>query len=194
MSHKCKVILVGEAGVGKTCLIKQYVYKTFDSEEIPTIAGVELYKELNLNNEKIRLTIWDTCGQERFRSINKIFMNKSNIVILVYDITKSESFKELQNYWYKTVVSNLGKDIIYGVAANKTDLFADEKVNAKDGFNYAQSIGAIFKETSSTIHDSIEELFKGLAMKYLKKFSKNKKNGTFDIKNSKKNEKKKSMC
>ncbi len=193
MSDKCKVILVGEAGVGKTCLIKQYLYKTFDSEEIPTIAGVESYKELHLDNEKLKLTIWDTCGQERFRSINKIFMNKSNIVIFVYDITKIESFQELQNYWYKNVVSNLGKDIIYGVAANKTDLFADEKVNSNDGYNYAQSIGAIFKETSSTIHDSIQELIEELAKKYLKKYSKNNKN-VFEINNNKTNKKKKQMC
>ena len=193
MSDKCKVILVGEAGVGKTCLIKQYLYKTFDSEEIPTIAGVESYKELHLDNEKLKLTIWDTCGQERFRSINKIFMNKSNIVIFVYDITKIESFQELQNYWYKNVVSNLGKDIIYGVAANKTDLFADEKVNSNDGYNYAQSIGAIFKETSSTIHDSIQELMEELAKKYLKKYSKNNKN-VFEINNNKTNKKKKQMC
>ena len=194
MSYKCKVILVGEAGVGKTCLIKQYIYKTFDSEEIPTIAGVELYKELILNNEKIKLTIWDTCGQERFRSINKIFMNKSNIVILVYDITKRESFEELQNYWYKNVVSNLGNDIIYAVAANKTDLFADEKVHANDGFKYAQSIGAVFKETSSTTHDSIEELFEELAIKFLKKNSKNYKKQNFEINYDKKNGKKKKMC
>ena len=193
MSDKCKVILVGEAGVGKTCLIKQYLYKTFDSEEIPTIAGVESYKELHLDNEILKLTIWDTCGQERFRSINKIFMNKSNIVIFVYDITKIESFQELQNYWYKNVVSNLGKDIIYGVAANKTDLFADEKVNSNDGYNYAQSIGAIFKETSSTIHDSIQELMEELAKKYLKKYSKNNKN-VFEINNNKTNKKKKQMC
>ena len=193
MSDKCKVILVGEAGVGKTCLIKQYLYKTFDSEEIPTIAGVESYKELHLDNEKLKLTIWDTCGQERFRSINKIFMNKSNIVIFVYDITKIESFQELQNYWYKNVVSNLGKDIIYGVAANKTDLFADEKVNSNDGYNYAQSIGAIFKETSSTIHDSIQELMEELAKKYLKKYSKNNKN-VFEINNNKTNKKKKQIC
>ena len=188
-----KVVLVGEAGVGKTCLIKQYLYKTFDSEEIPTIAGVESYKELHLDNEILKLTIWDTCGQERFRSINKIFMNKSNIVIFVYDITKIESFQELQNYWYKNVVSNLGKDIIYGVAANKTDLFADEKVNSNDGYNYAQSIGAIFKETSSTIHDSIQELIEELAKKYLKKYSKNNKN-VFEINNNKTNKKKKQMC
>ena len=193
MSDKCKVILVGEAGVGKTCLIKQYLYKTFDSEEIPTIAGVESYKELHLDNEILKLTIWDTCGQERFRSINKIFMNKSNIVIFVYDITKIESFQELQNYWYKNVVSNLGKDIIYGVAANKTDLFADEKVNSNDGYNYAQSIGAIFKETSSTIHDSIQELIEELAKKYLKKYSKNNKN-VFEINNNKTNKKKKQIC
>ena len=120
-------------------------------------------------------------------------MNKSNIVIFVYDITKIESFQELQNYWYKNVVSNLGKDIIYGVAANKTDLFADEKVNSNDGYNYAQSIGAIFKETSSTIHDSIQELMEELAKKYLKKYSKNNKN-VFEINNNKTNKKKKQMC
>ena len=169
MSYKCKVILVGEAGVGKTCIIKQYLDKVFDPEEIPTIAGQEVFKEINIENKLIKLTIWDTCGQERFRSINKIFMKESDIVILVYDKTNMKSFKELKNYWYDNVVSNIGNNFVIGIAGNKYDLLEEEKVHTRDGIQYAKSIGAVFKETSATNHDEIEQLFEELARKFLKK-------------------------
>ena len=173
MAHKCKVILVGEAGVGKTCLIKQYLDRTFDPEEIPTIAGQEVFKEINVENENIKLTIWDTCGQERFRSINKIFMKESDIVILVYDKTNMKSFQELKNYWYDNVVSNIGNNFVIGIAGNKYDLLEEEKVHTHDGIKYAKSIGAIFKETSATSHDEIEQLFEELARKFVNKGNKN---------------------
>ena len=168
MSTKCKVILVGEAGVGKTCIIKQYLDNSFDPEEIPTIAGQEVYKELTIENKSIKLTIWDTCGQEKFRSINKIFMQSSNIVILVYSITDKNSFDQL-NYWYNNVIKNIGNDIIIGIAANKCDLLEDEKVHAQEGINYAEKIGAVFKETTATQHEAIEELFEELCRKFVQK-------------------------
>ena len=128
-NHKFKVILVGESGVGKTCIIKQYIDNNFDSEEIPTIAGQEVFKEIKIGKETVKLTIWDTCGQEQFRSINSIFMKKSNIVIFVYDITNQKSFDELKDYWSKEVMNYLGKDVVFAVAGNKSDLYEDQVIN-----------------------------------------------------------------
>ena len=188
MSLNCKIILVGEAGVGKTCIIKQYIDNNFDSEEIPTIAGQEVFKEITIGKDTIKLTIWDTCGQENFRSINSIFMKKSNIVIFVYDITNKKSFTELKDYWYSFISNNIDNDTVYGVAANKTDLIIDEKVHADEGNKYAESIHAIFKETSATRHEEIEEFFEELILEYLKKNNKKKvKNKNFELKKSKKN-------
>ena len=189
MSLNCKIILVGEAGVGKTCIIKQYIEKTFDSEEITTFAGNEMFKKLTIDQKTVNVRIWDTCGQEKFRSVNKLFMKKSDIVIFVYDITNKKSFTELKDYWYSFISNNIDNDTVYGVAANKTDLIIDEKVHADEGNKYAESIHAIFKETSATRHEEIEEFFEELILEYLKKNNKKKvKNKNFKLnKNQKKN-------
>ncbi len=168
-NNKFKVILVGESGVGKTCIIKQYIENSFDSEEIPTIAGQEVFKEIQIGKETVKLTVWDTCGQEQFRSINSIFMKKSNIVIFVYDITDQKSFDELKNYWCQEVKSSLGEDVVFAVAGNKSDLYEDQKISAEEGQEFADSINAYFKETTATDNEVITELFYHVAEVCLKK-------------------------
>ena len=168
-NYKFKVILVGESGVGKTCIIKQYIDNNFDSEEIPTIAGQEVFKEITIGKDTIKLTIWDTCGQENFRSINSIFMKKSNIVIFVYDITNKKSFNELKKYWYNEVKSYLGKEVVYAVAGNKSDLYEDQVISANEGKEFADSFNGIFKETTATDYEVISELFYLAAEECLKK-------------------------
>ena len=115
-------------------------------------------------------------------------MKKSDIVIFVYDITNKKSFTELKDYWYSFISNNIDNDTVYGVAANKTDLIIDEKVHADEGNKYAESIHAIFKETSATRHEEIEEFFEELILEYLKKNNKKKvKNKNFELnKNQKK--------
>ena len=189
MSTKCKLILVGEAGVGKTCLIKQYLEKSFDSEEIPTIASQEVFKEITINNQILKLTIWDTCGQEKFRSINKIFMKSSDIVILVYDITDRKSFEEL-DFWYNDVIQNIGNNIVIGIAANKTDLIEDESVHSNEGNKYAEKIGAIFKETTATTHEAIEELIEELSHKFIEKKKNKEQKGNIKVNYNYQNKKK----
>ena len=168
-NHKFKVILVGESGVGKTCIIKQYIDNNFDSEEIPTIAGQEVFKEIKIGKETVKLTIWDTCGQEQFRSINSIFMKKSNIVIFVYDITNQKSFDELKDYWSKEVMNYLGKDVVFAVAGNKSDLYEDQVISADEGIEFAKSINAFFKETTATDNENISDLFNSVTEECLKK-------------------------
>lgn len=103
----CKIILLGESGVGKTCIINRYVEDKFsDEQEISMGAGFSS-KELRLSdNQLCKLDIWDTAGSEKFRSINKIFYQESAIAILVYDITNKKSFEEIQNYWVEEVKNN----------------------------------------------------------------------------------------
>ena len=151
-----------------------------------------MFKKLTIDQKTINVRIWDTCGQEKFRSVNKLFMKKSDIVIFVYDITNKKSFTELKDYWYSFISNNIDNDTVYGVAANKTDLIIDEKVHADEGNKYAESIHAIFKETSATRHEEIEEFFEELILEYLKKNNKKKvKNKNFELN---KNQKKKKCC
>ena len=167
---KCKVTLIGESSVGKTSIIKQYISNTFNQEIQSTIGGEREYKTIEIDGKKIRLAFWDTAGQEKFRSLSRIFINKSNIVIFVYDITQKDSFEKIKEIWYPTTIEILGNDnVVYGIAANKCDLYENEEVKYEEGEAYAKSINAIIKETTAINHKQIEELIIELVNAFLAK-------------------------
>ena len=173
-----KLILVGEAQVGKTAIINQYIQNTFEEEYIATIGQEKQTKEITLKNgTKFKLEIWDTIGQDSYSAANKIFMRNAKIALLVYDITKEESFKNL-NKFYTQVCDINGKDkIIFGVVGNKSDLYEERTVEEEDGQKYATDIGASFFETSAKDHDTIENLFEGICEKLNNKDNKNNNDG-----------------
>ena len=109
----CKVVLLGESGVGKTSIILRYISNIFNPENPSTGGANFTSKTVNFEEEKqkIKFEIWDTAGQEKFRSLAKVFYKNSSICILVYDITKRKTFEELKNYWYEEIKSSAGCDI-----------------------------------------------------------------------------------
>ena len=106
----CKVVLVGESGVGKTCIITQYIDGKFETES-PTSAATFTSKIVNFEKQNIKFDIWDTAGQEIYRSIGKIFYKEAKVIILVYDITDKKSFQEIKDYWYKQVIDNAPSEV-----------------------------------------------------------------------------------
>ena len=120
--YDIKVILLGNSGVGKTNLINRSLGNKFNEEEQTTTSASFFAKELEINNQKCVVNLWDTIGQEKFRHLTKIFFNNSKIAIFVYDITNRESFEQLPS-WIKDVEEQLGPDIVKGVIGNKMDLF-----------------------------------------------------------------------
>ena len=145
-----KIILLGESGVGKTALINVYYGDPF-CEYIPSNQqSLFIFKRININNNNYNIQVWDTAGQEKFRSVNKIFIKDSQIVIFVYDITDRRSFLEL-NFWTEYIEELLGKNITIGIAANKIDLFdtVQECVSKEEGQKYAEEQNAIFRQTSA---------------------------------------------
>ena len=173
-----KLILVGEAQVGKTAIINQYIQNTFEEEYIATIGQEKQTKEITLKNgTKFKLEIWDTIGQDTYSAANKIFIRNAKIALLVYDITKEESFKNL-NKFYTQVCDINGKDkIIFGVVGNKSDLYEERTVEEEDGQKYATDIGASFFETSAKDHDTIENLFLDICEQFIKKVNENNNDG-----------------
>ena len=128
---RCKTIIVGDSGVGKTSIIQRYL-GNFNEKERPTVGASFTNKSAKINDKTILFEIWDTAGQERFRSINSIFYQDASICLLTYDITKKKSFEDLKDYWYKAVVEQSSPNIIFHVVRNKIDLFNEEEVDKNE--------------------------------------------------------------
>ena len=184
--NSIKVILVGESTVGKTSIITQYVENRFEEEHLITIVSDKFPKEFKTKNGEImKVEIWDTAGNEQFRAVNKIFMKSSKIVILVYDITKPNTFESLK-FWYEEVVNlNNKEEMIFAVAGNKSDLYEEQNVSADEGKNYAKSIKAIFGEISAMDHECIEQFFDEIFNAYYDTFLKKDKNEKMEKKEKK---------
>ena len=144
-----KVILLGEAGVGKTNLINRATGQDFNPFSKTTGSSSFSKMIVNVRNQNFEINLWDTIGQEQFRQLTKLFYNNSKIVIFVYDITSHKSIDELKNYWVKDIESKLGNDIIKGVVANKIDLYLEEEVKEDEGEEFAKSIDAKFLTISA---------------------------------------------
>ena len=164
----CKVVLLGEAGVGKTSIISRYVTNSFSDVLMSTTGASYATKKIEFDDEhKIKFQIWDTAGQERFRSLAKIFYQNATVAVLVYDITRRESFDRLKDFWIKELKENASSDIILAIAGNKSDNYENEVVTLKEGKDLAQKINAIFKSTSAMLSHGIEELFKAIGEKFI---------------------------
>ena len=165
-----KLILVGDSGTGKTNLITVAAGYGFNNESITTTSCSYIQKNITTKNGKeYKVNLWDTIGQEKYRSLTKIFIKDSKIVIFVYDITNKTSFESLK-YWYKIIVDILGEGPVFGIVGNKVDLYLQQKVNQNEGEEFAESIGAKFKLTSAkndpkSFCDFIEELLEQYEIK-----------------------------
>ena len=159
-----KCVLLGETAVGKTCLINRFVNNTFQEDFVPTMVGCYSSKDIFYDkaNKKIKYEIWDTAGQEKYRSINKIFYQDTSIAILVFDITRKDTFEALKNYWYLELRDNSPKDIIIAIAANKCDLYEYEEVSHDEVEEFGKSINALYEQTSTKTGEGIKDLFNSI--------------------------------
>jgi len=111
---RVKVILVGESGVGKTCIIYRYVHEAFNEDTLSTLSVSSEEKIVKLDDEnktEIKFDIWDTCGQEKFRNIASVFYKNAKAILLVYDQTSVDSFEKMKNFWYNDVQEKSDKDV-----------------------------------------------------------------------------------
>ena len=164
-----KVVLVGESGVGKTSIIQQFTTKKFDPHRETSLSAQFISKTVNFQDlgKEIKFDIWDTVGQEKYRSLAKIFYKDAKVIVFVYDITTEYSFNELKNYWYEETRSNTDGSPILAVVGNKIDLYKDQKVSNNDGKEFADKIGAIFQTTSAQSDSGISTLFDNIGKTYL---------------------------
>ena len=163
-----KIVILGESGVGKTSLMKQFLNGKYDENFIANISAQFCKKNVKLpGGQSIEFEIWDTAGQEKFRSLNRIYYLNTKVAILVYDVTDRISFNEVKDFWYNEIKENSNKDVIIAIAANKSDLYETREVSNEDGEEFAKSIGAIFASTSAKNDFGITSLFENIAMKII---------------------------
>jgi len=195
----CKVVLVGDTGVGKTSIIERYINDKYDENQKTTLVSSYTFKKIDIKkyNKSVSLDIWDTAGQEVYRSLSKNFYLNASIGILVYDISRKASFESIRDYWYEQLKTFGEEKMIFDVVGNKTDLFQREEVPENEARNFAKSINAGFHLVSCKNCVGIKDLFEDCGRKYLEdndltKEDSNKKNkNKIVLEEGKKREKKK---
>ena len=153
-----KTIFLGESGVGKTNLIKAAIDDEFDETTKTTSMASCVEKSVKVNNKYYSLKLWDTIGQEKFRTMTKIFYKGAKIVIFIYDITKLKTFEELE-YWVNEVKTALGDEPICALVGNKSDLIEDEEVDEDKAREYAFNKELKFKIVSAKSNPKDFQLF-----------------------------------
>ena len=163
-----KVVLLGESGVGKTSIISQFTTNKFNPRCPTSVSAQFISKTVDFPElgQSIKFDIWDTIGQEKYRSLAKIFYKDAKVIILVYDITTEFSFNGLKEFWYNETKDNTDSTPIYAVVANKVDLYVEQQVSNSDGQEFADKIGAIFQTTSALSDSGINTLFENIGKKY----------------------------
>ena len=165
-----KYIIIGDAAVGKSNLLLRYTQGDFKSEYQLTI-GVEFgAKNLDINNKKFRLQIWDTAGQENYRSITRAYYKNSVCAILVYDISNRESFEHISS-WIEDCMSQSPKTVFMILVGNKSDLDDNRVVTFEEGQEMAKNNNLIFFETSAKTGKNVDKIFEDSAQEIYKKIN-----------------------
>jgi small GTP-binding protein len=189
--NEIKIILIGEPGTGKTCLINVSTGNQFNENSESTLLSTYVTKKMVINDKEYALNLWDTAGQEKYRAMTKIFTKNSKIVIFVYAINNKNTFEEMKSYWIKTIKETLGDEPILGIAGNKSDLYLEEAVPEEEAREFANKLGIKFKLVSAKNDpNSFVNFLQELVEEFLKTKGISAKNGI----NLNKQKKKKSGC
>lgn len=158
-----KLVLIGDSSVGKSCLLLRFADDSFMESYISTIGVDFRFRTVKIEDKTVKLQIWDTAGQERFRTITSAYYRGADGIIMVYDVTRKESFDHVQD-WLNEVnrYANQGlcKKLLIG---NKCDREADRKVTTEEGEKFADALGVQFFETSAKTKHNVEKSFLTMA-------------------------------
>eukprot|EP01119_Soliformovum_irregulare_P010011 TRINITY_DN2424_c0_g1_i5.p1 TRINITY_DN2424_c0_g1~~TRINITY_DN2424_c0_g1_i5.p1 ORF type:complete len:243 (-),score=29.40 TRINITY_DN2424_c0_g1_i5:44-772(-) len=170
-----KYIIIGDSGVGKSCLLLQFTDKRFQPAHDLTI-GVEFgSRMISIDGKQVKLQIWDTAGQESFRSITRSYYRGAAGALLVYDITRRETFNHL-TCWLEDARQHSNSNMTIMLIGNKSDLEHKRVVSMEEGDQFARENSLVFMETSAKTASNVEEAFIGTARKIFEKIQK----GIFD--------------
>ncbi|XP_062117380.1 ras-related protein RABC2a-like [Humulus lupulus] len=162
-----KILLIGDSGVGKSSLLVSFISNSPDNLA-PTIGVDFKIKLLTVDGKRLKLTIWDTAGQERFRTLTSSYYRGAQGIILVYDVTRRETFTNLSDVWAKEVELYLtNQDCVKILVGNKVDRESDRAVSRDEGIALAKELGSMFLECSAKTRENVEQCFEELALKIM---------------------------
>ncbi|KAL2922822.1 Ras-related protein RABF1 [Bienertia sinuspersici] len=160
---KVKLVLLGDSGVGKSCIVLRFVRGQFDPTSKVTVGASFLSQTIALQDSTtVKFEIWDTAGQERYAALAPLYYRGAAVAVIVYDLTSPESFTKAQ-YWVKELQKHGSPDIVMALVGNKADLLDRREVPAQEGMEYAEKNGMFYIETSAKTADNINQLFEEIA-------------------------------
>ncbi|SCU88229.1 LADA_0E08944g1_1 [Lachancea dasiensis] len=174
-----KLVLLGEAAVGKSSIVLRFVSNDFAENKEPTIGAAFLTQRVNMGDHTIKFEIWDTAGQERFASLAPMYYRNAQAALVVYDVTKPQSFIKAR-HWVKELHEQASRDIIIALVGNKLDIIengGERKVAREEAENLAQQEGLLFFETSAKSGSNVNEVFLGIGQKISLKPAQNAQDG-----------------
>jgi len=155
-----KIVIIGDAAVGKTSLINQFVEGSFQEDYKPTLGANIVRKDVNLDNARVRLIMWDLAGQEKYRVVRSMYFQGCQGALLVYDVTRYNTLESINNKWLKDYKKHVKKKGAFILIGNKTDLQDQIAVPTEKGKELATKIKASdFIETSAKLGENIEDAF-----------------------------------
>ena len=155
--HLFKILIIGESGVGKTCFLLRYAENSFVANHLLTIGIDFKIKVINIENKLIKLQIWDTAGQDRFKSITKTYYKGAHGILLVYDVTERESFLKIQ-HWMKQIETHAKGNVCKVLVGNKCDK-TERQISEEEGKKCACDNHINFYETSAKTGLNVDEVF-----------------------------------
>lgn len=167
--HLFKLLLIGDAGVGKSSLLLRFTDDAFSEQQNPTIGVDFKVRMLQMGAERVKCTIWDTAGQERFRTLTSSYYRGAQGVILTYDVTKRDTFEGM-DVWLEEVAKYTPggtKDVILVLVGNKVDLEEERQVSRREAEGWAKQRGMLFIETSAKTTLGVQQVFQELVQKIL---------------------------
>ena len=166
--QKLSFVVIGDTGVGKSCLLLQFVDRRFSAVHDLTI-GVDFGSRIiDLDGERVKLQIWDTAGQESFRSIARSYYRDAAGALLVFDVTRRDTFKHLEK-WLQETRQFASQQICITLVGNKTDLNKKRAITREEAQEFAKEFDLTYIETSAKTADGVDEAFMGTAERISKK-------------------------
>ena len=159
-----KLVLLGDSAVGKSCLVVRFVRDEFFEFQEPTIGAAFLTQTVSLENATVKFEIWDTAGQERYRSLAPMYYRGAAAAIVVFDITKKDSYNGAKS-WVKELQRRGDPNVVIALAGNKADMEQKRKVQTEEAQQYANDSEIIYMETSAKTSLNVRNLFVEIAKK-----------------------------